>query len=473
MIVEELHHDLLNLEKSSITLRANSDPEAYKEFSEKLDGCLSSTEVSWEIYEKLISYSALVSIVHGDLEFSKKLIEKFGLLRKDTEVNWHILARFFHAVGDIYQSYQYFSKLYDSNPDRLDILDFEKFLFVSTETGQFAVSEKILSEALVRYENVLVWKIKAYVHQITFSHLFEIDRETKINNFKYLYARITKPHECAVLASAAYHLGQFDDYVGLMNHAFERMTAIKPKGKKSKPFVADECLETATEISNLLTAYGKEPFFVFGSLLGLYRDGKLMDYDKDADIGLFVSGLEEVHAIAKRLCEKNEHFVAPGIVKNSFDKHRLNLAIFDLKRGTAVDLFFFYPRGDQVYTGIHTECGPLEWVFSSFKIDTLKISDRVYPIPKNPEVFLEEAYGSDWRVPIEVWDSTVDCPNLSEQSKKACTMYAAGRMFEALSEGKLQKAKHYFKNLEEKLEFPFTEAAKKNISTKLEGHTKC
>ena len=84
----------------------------------------------------------------------------------------------------------------------------------------------------------------------------------------------------------------------------------KNSNDKNDNFSADDCLESVQELLQILENNGEQAFPEGGTLLGLYRDGKLMDYDKDADIGIIIDEKNSLQHIQKiiNIVNSNKNF---------------------------------------------------------------------------------------------------------------------------------------------------------------------
>jgi phosphorylcholine metabolism protein LicD len=221
------------------------------------------------------------------------------------------------------------------------------------------------------------------------------------------------------------------------------------------------CRESMDEIIDVLELHEIKPFPIGGSLLGLVRDGKFMDYDKDADIGIFVSHYDDVFNIVSILCKVTK-FTATAMVNESKKSHEWNIAILDTQRNIVVDIFFFYREHEQIVEGVYTNHGLLKWAFTPFELIQQKLAGKIYWIPDNVDLFLTELY-SDWRKPVEVWDSLVDCPNLLLSSQPVVLYFGLMRLWEALQKGKSLKALNYYEKLTIKWGMKFSAEADENI----------
>ena len=78
-------------------------------------------------------------------------------------------------------------------------------------------------------------------------------------------------------------------------------------------------------------------------MLGLYRDGKLMDYDKDADIGIIIDEKNSLQHIQKiiNIVNSNKNFLHTDSHKN-LSQLQLQTSFIDTKRRVIIDIFFYH-----------------------------------------------------------------------------------------------------------------------------------
>ena len=148
-----------------------------------------------------------------------------------------------------------------------------------------------------------------------------------------------------------------------------------------------------------------DPFLAWGSLLGHFRQGGLIDNDHDIDLGLFPIDFqrkEELSGIMKKkgyAIRFNNKFLI-SFYKIGLPKIHIDIDLYYEKDGKMASSILW--KG-QLFTYFF----PLE-TFSKFrKVKFLNRFDIL--IPHLPEMFLEHAYG-DWRTPKESWDYLHDPP---------------------------------------------------------------
>ena len=131
---------------------------------------------------------------------------------------------------------------------------------------------------------------------------------------------------------------------------------------------------------------------VFGTLLGLYRDGNLIEYDTDTDIAVWIDNERELIKIVEK-AEENKLMLT-----------RVNRNIISFTRGGDYIDIYLYRKQDENSNelsciGAQT-LGTL--TTSDFsKNNTVNFNNRKLACPVDPESYFQKLYGSDWRTPIK------------------------------------------------------------------------
>lgn len=154
--------------------------------------------------------------------------------------------------------------------------------------------------------------------------------------------------------------------------------------------------DTLWEVLAQLKAAGVQAFPYSGTLLGLVRDGQLLPFDKDVDLGIPFNQMKAAAACMKANGWRE--------INNSFGLSSPR-AFSHPKKGLAIDVFaFFYDADtDTTQTGFVMKGIPFEW---SYLQAYPKLELEVQQSPhgavwglKRPEEFLEALYGPGWRYP--------------------------------------------------------------------------
>jgi len=140
---------------------------------------------------------------------------------------------------------------------------------------------------------------------------------------------------------------------------------------------------------------GLESFAISGTLLGLIREGKLLNHDLDIDIGIFSHDTN----IAKLINNINEHSklhiksINYCIYKKSnegYYKDELPILIKVASNfGTHVDICIFNKMDDKLVMGSSSQL----WHYQPFGIKHLTVLDYKIPVPENHDDFLTATYG--------------------------------------------------------------------------------
>ena len=178
------------------------------------------------------------------------------------------------------------------------------------------------------------------------------------------------------------------------NDLRSRLTAAATVPKRGDGL--DSTLQTAlvVDVTSALARDDLHPFLMSGTLLGLIRDGTFMEHDHDIDIGL-LPGDDVDQAIASlEVLGGFEVEVAGGRVAAT---HR---------SGVVVDVFPHELRDGLFWhsTKIH------EWWNTPFDVTERELAGVRFPIPDDPERYLDENYGA-WSRPVPFFDISFDTPN--------------------------------------------------------------
>jgi hypothetical protein len=457
-IQKELEHGLNPVIAQAIensSLRFEALKNEYKDLNSILKNQLKA---------KILIFLLLNAIEFKDLLFAKKLVEDFNYYSFNRDGAKLALARFYYLCKSFKKSEALFWELHLKN-SIADIRDYESLYLSSNEIGNFKNCELIIKKCLEIYPNTLIWKLYAVSYKISISHLFRVNAAEVKNNLDYLSKRVKSNDELFILATSYYLAGYLNDSFHYFNKVFETIEIKENSLVKKDYFNVNDCYESMIDIVEILRKNNKMPFIAFGTLLGLIREGKILDHDKDADLGLFVTGYDEVYEIVSLLC-KIEHFTAPGIIKNTKENNSFNIAIYDHRKGVAVDLFFFYKTSDnkKIYSGIGSKGANLLWEFNEFHLVEKEINNYKFLVPENFQFHLTELY-NDWSKTVEVWDSLLNCPNIPQSSVNAVYFFGLQRMYKSITEGKILKARNYFYTLKNKWNFNFYNLSMINLES--------
>lgn len=127
-------------------------------------------------------------------------------------------------------------------------------------------------------------------------------------------------------------------------------------------------------------------FLLYGTLLGIYRNKKLINYDNDIDIGCFSESFNnKKKTIINKLKKKNFLIFYESNSLITFSKNKNYIDLYLFSKITLTGGYFAY----------------LFYIPKKFliKLKTINFNNFDYLIPNLAEEFLTYCYGSDWKIP--------------------------------------------------------------------------
>jgi len=210
------------------------------------------------------------------------------------------------------------------------------------------------------------------------------------------------------------------------------------------PMKVDDAGSVLLELKQFLDAKGIPFFLAYGTLLGIYRDGDLLPFDKDMDLGIPWDVprqwlIDQIQA--------SDAFEVKGLADLDEATMAWNIAILHKEKNIVTDFFFFKPDGSSVLSGFHHRPSPLLWRFSAFETAPMLYRGVPMPAPADPEKYLVEIYGKEWRIPDPYFDSVVSGFNLVPECRDISIAFAHLRLLEHLKNRNWKKAYGYCKQL--------------------------
>lgn len=142
-----------------------------------------------------------------------------------------------------------------------------------------------------------------------------------------------------------------------------------------------------------LEQWSTDIFLNSGTLLGVVRDGKLIDHDDDVDLGMVIDARTEREAgrIWARICGE----MAEAGLLTEYDPEAATIAKLKTRTGLLLDLFPAWAFRGQVFVYPHTY-GEL----SESEVLPLQPCELTgMQLPAQPEKMLAVNYGEGWRQP--------------------------------------------------------------------------
>ena len=146
-------------------------------------------------------------------------------------------------------------------------------------------------------------------------------------------------------------------------------------------------------------------WLVDGLVLGYHREGRPIGHDTDCDLGIHERDVP-------RLLAASDAFTKRGFRKLYRWKNAAGKdAEFSfVKDGVKVEFFVHYEDGDE-FKWFAFEPGQrreFEHRMPRYQLEDVDFLDRKWRMPANRDVYLQNNYGPDWRVPDPSYDYT-DC----------------------------------------------------------------
>ncbi|MDV6342255.1 adenylyltransferase/cytidyltransferase family protein [Nitrosomonas sp. Is24] len=255
-----------------------------------------------------------------------------------------------------------------------------------------------------------------------------------------------KAHWAHVLGTASFILLDLSTAHAHFTYALNHLMALAKSGKipphkeQAKLGEADTNVFASGEAEKLLWTTCAElaklniPVFPFaGTLLGLVRNGCLLDFDKDLDIAV---QMEFWDACCATL-EQAGWVRAPMRIEYANYRDYIHPEL-----GITLDVCGLQARGKQIVGGFALPGYPDEYqrvsVFPKFDLTQRSTDYGEVWFPRQPEKILTAFYG-DWRTPNPNWDTVISACNL-ENFTQLVRCYAYHRLIQRWLLGDLAKA---------------------------------
>ena len=154
------------------------------------------------------------------------------------------------------------------------------------------------------------------------------------------------------------------------------------KGMSKKTLQLETARVNYINCCDILCKAGVNYKVIFGTLLGLYRDGDLIPHDMDMDIAIQRSDVPKLIKALDTL--KGEGF--------SVVRYTNNILISIGKDGDYIDLYIFNSGKCNMYKLTNAD-----WASKN----TVDLLDWELNTIANPEAFFKTYYGGDWKTPIK------------------------------------------------------------------------
>ena len=185
------------------------------------------------------------------------------------------------------------------------------------------------------------------------------------------------------------------------------------KSTQARKILEERGLGIAVEAIDALSTTHTQAFMIYGSLLGLIREGHFLKHDDDLDIGVIVDNSFSWKSIETALNKKGFSKCREFTSNGKITEQAYNAS------GLTFDIFGFFPiENSNLMKAYHYTFLPKVKYNSPTGLTVKKIEipspesiiNRVYfgyrlPVASNAEAQLAAIYGTSWRIPDKSWVS--------------------------------------------------------------------
>ena len=167
------------------------------------------------------------------------------------------------------------------------------------------------------------------------------------------------------------------------------------KNKKQENFA-----KVLLNMDKVLSENNQTYFLTCGTLLGVVRENKFINHDEDIDLGIFKEDLVkdiDLKILSTNIFRLKHRLGNPGLgYELSFTHNELDISI---------DLFIYYKNNDYYWSASYfnicdeTPNKMCRWKYTPFTLQPILFLEKAFFIPNDINLFLEESYGKDWKIP--------------------------------------------------------------------------
>lgn len=237
-------------------------------------------------------------------------------------------------------------------------------------------------------------------------------------------------------AKAHCHLGNFVSAIEGLDRLIELAVGedTEVQFAPTAEFVSTDAARALIDLQAALSEIGHKAFLVSGTLLGFAREGKILEHDKDIDVG--VIGWERQFDIAQAILRSG---------KFSFDPRRLragkayHLVVQHMKTRVGIDIFLYHRKGEKLVTGVEANFGYTQnFAFTPFELKEVTFLGVDFFVPSNVELNLAENFG-DWRESDPDYISHLQSPSTVDVGGLVFQIVGRLRALEAIQAGKHER----------------------------------
>ena len=197
---------------------------------------------------------------------------------------------------------------------------------------------------------------------------------------------------------------------------------------KTKSFNVNNASAALADLAKVLNGVNQPFFLVSGTLLGYAREGKLMDHDKDVDVGIF--GWEQQFDICMALQKSGSFTLAAHFLKGTDSYY---IPVMHNLTGMWIDLFLYHELEGQWVTGVDFFFGYRQtFAFTPFELKPINFLGVDMFVPADVERNMEENFGAGWKQSDPSYISHLESPSTTNKGGLEHMLTARLNVFAAL-----------------------------------------
>jgi len=202
----------------------------------------------------------------------------------------------------------------------------------------------------------------------------------------------------------------------------------------NQDFDPEQAARALVDLQHALATVGQRAFLVSGTLLGYAREGKILDHDKDLDVGII--GWEGQYDVAQAIVRSGRFGIDMSRLRAEKTHH---IPLQHLETRVAIDVFVYHREADQLVTGVESYFGYLQkFAFTPFELKSVAFLGVDFYVPEDIERNLAENFG-DWRQPDPDYISHLESPSTVDVGGEVFQMVGRLRALEAVKAGKYER----------------------------------
>lgn len=210
------------------------------------------------------------------------------------------------------------------------------------------------------------------------------------------------------------------------------------EGTSAGKFPLESARRALSDLQAAFTGSDKKIFLVFGTLLGMMREGDFIKHDKDIDVGILA--WQDQFEIAETILRSKKFYVDYSGLRGS---NAYYMWVVHLDTNIGIDIFVHHESGEAMETGINYEFGHFQrFGVSKFKLQEKNFLGMSFYVPENSERYLSEVYGQ-WQIPDRDF-TDLESPALRDVGGIHFLIEARLHMISAMQNKRKEKARRIF-----------------------------